>query len=167
MIWVIGVGLYAQEQLRVDAKLIEAPAGVKLTPADCVFEGGLEKRGAHLLSRPRIITTSGTPATVFVGQTFPVLDAEDKLQTNVQTCIEFQIAPRVEGDMIHYTASALVRTAAPQTQARGPVQAEFLTREYYFSGACKSGEAVLISTRSIHANRTLLFHLTFTRLPGN
>lgn len=162
-LWLVfSLALHGQEAILIEAKFIEASPGLKLTKADCERKGGLSQREVEVLSRPRITTSSGVPAAVFIGETVPVVAGGETSLTNVQAGLELSIRPWVDGDTIKYTAHALSRRREQVEGAPGKERAEFSTREYYFADSCKSGESVFLSTRSVHDNRRFYIYLTLT-----
>jgi hypothetical protein len=158
-----GLSLPAQDFVLIQAKVIETEPRVKLTKADCKSKAGLEKRGVHVLSTWRGLVESGTPVKIFVGQLIPVDGLETTLVTNVHVGVELNILPTVEGDSIKYLAHALVRKHEHSDATRGQPLAEFSARECYYSGSCKNGESVLLSSRGLQDNRKLYLHLAFTQ----
>jgi hypothetical protein len=161
--FLVAVGLRAEEGVVVQAKIIEAPLSAQLSKADCESKDGLNKRGVQVLSAPRVLTRSGAPACVFVGQILPVPSVGQAGLTNVQAGLELKILPTLEGDVIKYTVSVLVRKQERIDATPGHEQAEISSREYHGSGSCRSGESVLLPTRGLQDNRKLYVYLSFTR----
>ena len=164
----LALPLLAEDTILVEAKVIEAPAGLKLTKADCESPAFLKKKGIGLMSRPRVLTTSGVPATVFVGRSVKVRIPEsgERGTPPVGDGMELRILPTLDGDRIKFAASLTVRKLVHEDPTEGREVAEFSTREQFIAGECKSGEAMLVSSQAVHDQRRLHCYFVLSKAAG-
>ncbi len=163
----LSLPLLAQDGILVEAKIIESPAGLKLTRANCESAAFVKKKGLKILSAPRLQTSSGIPATVFVGQSIPVRSPDDGTlkQLPQGEGVQMKILPKLEGDKIKYAGSVTVRKLEHAGVNAGCEETEFSTCEHYFAGECRDGDSVLVNSRGIHGERTITVCLAFKGLP--
>jgi hypothetical protein len=158
--------LRAEEAVMVEARILEAPPRLNVTKADCEKPAGQQKRALHILSAPRLVTPSGVPARLFVGQSIPVRMVGEPALTNLQVGIELRLLSTVEGDLVRYALSTVVTRREHLDMTPGRETAELSAWEHHSSGICKSGESVLLSSRGAQEDRKLYVYLTFRKSPA-
>jgi hypothetical protein len=157
----------AEDTIKVETKIIDGPATLKLSKADFETRAILEYPGLNMLTAPRMTLVNGKSGTISVQETRSVRSAEDNKEMRVPTGIQLKIFPTATEANIAFTANITVRDFEGEDKTRLAEETEFSTREFYFSGNCADGGSVLVTSKGIHNNRRLSLYLVFTRQKDN
>lgn len=162
------VCLPAAEMIRVEAKIIDAPAALLLEKSDFETKARLEYPDLNVLQVPKLLLIDGKSGTITVQETRPVRNAEDNKEIQIPSGAQLKIFPRIRGDMIDFTANVTVRNLERDEKSpAGGEEVEFSTREFYFSGSCKDGGSVFLRSKGVHNNRRVSLFLVFSRQKDN
>ena len=157
---------HAEDTIRVETKIIDGPASLKLSKSDFETRAILEYPGLNMLTAPRMTLINGKPGTISVQETRSVRSAEDNKEMRVPTGVQLKIFPTATEDKIAFTANITVRDFEGEDKSRLDQETEFSTRKFYFSGDCADGGSVLVTSKGVHNNRRLSLYLVFTREKG-
>jgi hypothetical protein len=153
----------AEDTIRVETKIIDGPASLKLSKSDFETRAILQYPGLNMLTAPRMTLINGKSGTISVQETRSVRSAEDNKEMRVPTGVQLKIFPTATEEKIAFTANITVRDFEGEDKSRLAQETEFSTREFYFSGDCADGGSVLVTSKGVHNNRRLSLYLVFTR----
>src|SRR5437868_7441164 len=122
----------AEDIIRVETKIIDGPATLKLSKSDFETRTILEYPGLNMLTAPRMTLLNGKSGTISVQETRSVRSAEDNKEMRVPTGVQLKIFPTATDNKIAFTANITVRDFEGEDKSRLAEETEFSTREFYF-----------------------------------
>ena len=146
-----GLNVLAAESILTEMKFVEARPGVQLKEQDFESQETLKKRGALLrLSPPPVKVTDRQFARVETGLFVPA-EVKEKYRNpeielpKLMSGYEITVAPIVEAETVNFTVRLVRREMEQPRKGQSGASVSFTTQEWYLSGACKYGQAMLLT----------------------
>jgi hypothetical protein len=158
---------FAAETIRVDAKIIDGPAALLLTKRDFETKARLKYPDLNVLTAPSLVTFDGQSGVITIQENRPVRTAKDDTEIQIPSGVQLKVLPKLNGERIDFTANVTVRNLEKSEKTATGEEVEFSSREFYFSGSCKEGAAVVVRSKGIHNNRRVSLFLVFSRPKAN
>ena len=156
----------AQENVRLEAKVFQAPASFQISKEDVAHKTFLDLPGVEILTAPKMLLVSGKSGILSIQDTKKVPSGETNGDFDLPSGIQFKVFPEVQGNNISFTANISIRSLEAEEKGARKAMSEFSTHEFFFRGSCRSGEPVMLRSSGVHNNRRVTFYLLFTREKG-
>lgn len=158
----------AQDAVTVEAKFIEHPADLVISKETWQRGEVLKHRGVNVLCAQAVTTTGDRPASIKAVDLHAVPSGgtptdHGSWQRKVETGHELQVQLTLRGEIIDFSGTATIRQFNGVKPAGDVVVSQFTSREFYFGGTTKNGEALVLPSMVISEDKQLTVVLIFTK----